>query len=188
VEETLRLYPPFYGFFRRTACPVEINGVEVPEGRDIYMGWAAANRDPDQFERADMFDIDRASSRHMAFGFGIHSCPGAALARMELKVLLEELLDALPDLTIGGPVPPFAFGGDDYTRFAELILSPVRRHHVFTNFAIDVNGDKAFAIVYMTARHWKASDMGASEVQPIWLVRRAFRPAGRWLEDSPHQA
>ncbi|WP_156680760.1 nuclear transport factor 2 family protein [Sphingomonas profundi] len=52
---------------------------------------------------------------------------------------------------------------DDWTRFAELILSPVRRHHVFTNFDISVDGDKAFAIVYMTARHWKSSDLGASE-------------------------
>ncbi|WP_156680761.1 cytochrome P450 [Sphingomonas profundi] len=114
VEETLRLYPPFYGFFRRTVCPVEVNGVDIPSGHDVYMGWAAANRDPAQFEAPDRFDIDRASTRHMAFGFGIHSCPGAALARMELKVLLEELLDTLPDLSIGEPVPPFAFGGGDY--------------------------------------------------------------------------
>ncbi|AUW58108.1 cytochrome P450 [Sphingobium sp. SCG-1] len=120
VEETLRLYPPFYGFFRRTTCPIEVNGAEIPEGRDIYMGWAAANRDPEQFERPHVFDIGRASTRHMAFGFGIHSCPGAALARMELTVLLDELLDALPDLSLDGPAPAFAFGGGDYCYLPSL--------------------------------------------------------------------
>lgn len=52
---------------------------------------------------------------------------------------------------------------DAWTEFAELILSPVRRHHTYSNFRIDVDGDRAFAVVYMTARHWKASDMGLSE-------------------------
>lgn len=123
IEETLRLYPPFYGFFRRTTCPVEVNGVAIGAGEDVYMGWAAANRDPAQFDRPGHFDIDRASTRHMAFGFGIHTCPGAALARIELKVLLEELLDGLPDLVIDGPVPPFAFGGGDYCYLPAL---PIR--------------------------------------------------------------
>ena len=65
---------------------------------------------------------------------------------------------------------------DDWTVFAERILSPVRRHHVFTNFDIRLDGDGAFAIVYMTSRHWKATDMGASEYNQygwydVWFQR-----------------
>ena len=108
------MHPPFFGFFRRTTCPVEVNGVEIAEGEDVYMGWAAANRDPEQFEHPDRFDIDRPNPRHMSFGFGIHTCPGAALARMELQVLLEELLDAFPDLQVTGGQPAWEFGGGDY--------------------------------------------------------------------------
>ncbi len=123
VEETLRLYPPFYGFFRRTTCPVEVEGTALAAGQDVYMGWAAANRDPAQFATPAAFDIDRSSTNHLSFGCGIHSCPGAALARIELRLLLETLLDTLPDLAIDGPVPPFAFGGGDYCYLPAL---PVR--------------------------------------------------------------
>jgi cytochrome P450 len=128
VEEALRLYPPFYGFFRRTTCPVEINGVAIAAGEDVYMGWAAANRDPAQFPDPARFDIDREPIRHTSFGFGIHSCPGAALARKELHVLLEELLDTLPDLVIDGPVPDFAFGGGDYCYLPALPIRFTPRH------------------------------------------------------------
>ncbi|AUW58109.1 hypothetical protein C1T17_08295 [Sphingobium sp. SCG-1] len=70
---------------------------------------------------------------------------------------------------------------DDWTRFAELILSPVRRHHVFTNFDIKVERDRAFAIVYMTARHWKASDMGASEYNQYgWYDVHFVRQGEEW--------
>lgn len=70
---------------------------------------------------------------------------------------------------------------DDWTRFAELILSPVRRHHAFSNFTIEVSGDKAFAIVYMTARHWKASDLGASEYNQFgWYDVHFVRHGDTW--------
>lgn len=127
VEEALRLYPPFFGFFRRTTCPVEVNGVTLPAGGDVYMGWAAANRDPAEFEHPDRFDIDRPNLRHMSFGFGIHSCPGAALARMELKVLLEELLDTLPDLQVDAARPVWEFGGGDYNAIHHLPITYLPR-------------------------------------------------------------
>ena len=71
---------------------------------------------------------------------------------------------------------------DLWMQFAEQILSPVRRHHVYTNWDISVDGDHAYALVYMTARHWKASDMGASEYNQygwydVWLERSS----DRWL-------
>jgi hypothetical protein len=71
---------------------------------------------------------------------------------------------------------------DLWTRFAEQILSPVRRHHVYTNWDISVNGDKAYALVYMTARHWKASDLGGPEYNQYgWYDAWFVRSGGHWL-------
>src|SRR5690606_22354348 len=100
IEEVLRLRPPFFGFFRRVKKPVQVAGVDMAPGDDVYMGWAAANRDPEIFECPAEFRLDRTSHRHFSFGFGIHTCPGASLARMELQVVLEELLRTFPDLAI----------------------------------------------------------------------------------------
>ncbi len=71
---------------------------------------------------------------------------------------------------------------DLWTRFADLILSPVRRHHVYTNWDISIDGDRAYALVYMTARHWKASDMGAPEYNQYGWYDVWFERAGdAWL-------
>jgi cytochrome P450 len=123
VEEVLRLRPSFFGFFRRTTRPVEVAGAQIPTGCDVYMGWAAANRDPTVFESPTDFRIDRDNYRHMTFGFGIHTCPGASLARMELRVLLEELLRRLPDLKIEVQDPTYHFGGGDYCFIEALPVS-----------------------------------------------------------------
>lgn len=119
VEEVLRLRPPFFGFFRRTTKDIEVSGVEIPAECDVYMGWAAANRDPKAFPTPDALKIDRYPNRHLTFGFGIHTCPGASLARMELRVLLEELLRRIPDLNISA-VPEYHFGGGDYSFIPSL--------------------------------------------------------------------
>lgn len=123
VEEALRLHPPFYGFFRRATEDTEVEGVEIPEGCDVYMGWAAANRDPDQFPAPDEFKLDRGRNRHLSFGFGVHTCPGAPLARMELRVAIEELLRRVPDLKIEIDEPKYEFGGGDYAFLVELPVS-----------------------------------------------------------------
>ena len=115
VEEVLRLRPPFFGFFRRTTQPTAVAGVDIPEGTDVYMGWAAANRDPKFFESPTELRIDRQRNYHMTFGYGVHSCPGAMLARMELRVLLEELLRRVPDLRVAVDRPAYQFGGGDYS-------------------------------------------------------------------------
>jgi cytochrome P450 len=120
VEEVLRLRPPFFGFFRRATKDVEVSGVEIPAECDVYMGWAAANRDPKAFATPDDLKIDRYPNRHLTFGFGIHTCPGASLARMELRVLLEELLRRIPDLSIS-TVPEYLFGGGDYSFIPSLL-------------------------------------------------------------------
>jgi cytochrome P450 len=93
---------------------VSVSGTDVPQGCDVYMGWAAANRDPTAFETPAEFKLQRPQNRHLTFGYGIHSCPGSALARMELRVLLEELLRRTPDLKVPADAPAYQFGGGDY--------------------------------------------------------------------------
>ena len=92
----------------------------IPSGSDVYVGWAAANRDPKVHDRPDEFVLERENTRHMSFGFGIHVCPGAPLARMELRVLIEELLTALPDLMVPGEPPVREFGGGEYSHIPSL--------------------------------------------------------------------
>jgi cytochrome P450 len=123
VEETLRLRPPFFGFFRRTTKSVVVSDSEIPKGCDVYVGWAAANRDPKAFESPADFKLDRPPNRHLTFGYGIHSCPGSALARMELRVVLEELLRRTPDLKVQPEAPVYQFGGGDYSYMSTLPVS-----------------------------------------------------------------
>lgn len=79
-------------------------------------------------------------------------------------------------------VPEVRVDADLWTVFAEQILSPVRRHHVYTNWDIKVNGDRAYALVYMTARHWKGTDLGASDyTQYGWYDVWFERTAKGWL-------
>jgi cytochrome P450 len=103
VEESLRLHPPFFGFYRQAHADTELSGTAIRAGESVYLCWAAANRDPDAFPQPDRFDLDRRGPRVMSFGFGIHSCVGAAVARMELRVALGELLDQLPDIRLCDP-------------------------------------------------------------------------------------
>lgn len=101
VEETLRLHPPFFGLYKRATHDVELGGTKIPANSYIQACWAAANRDPKVYEHPDEFDLDRKfgrKNRHLTFGFGIHACPGAPTARMELRVALEEILRRLPDI------------------------------------------------------------------------------------------
>jgi cytochrome P450 len=102
IEESMRLHTPFFGLYRTTSKPVTVGGVEIPEGSAVLMMWAAANRDPKVFPNPDVFDLDRAVGRNrlMTFGFGIHACMGQPLARMEMKVALEELFRLAPEVEL----------------------------------------------------------------------------------------
>ncbi len=98
VEETLRLDSPVQGLFRTTTREVEIGGVRLPKGAHLELLYASANRDERRFRDPDRFDVFRTdSSNHMAFGFGIHFCIGAQLARSEGRIALETLLNRLPN-------------------------------------------------------------------------------------------
>ncbi|MGJ3558602.1 cytochrome P450 [Streptomyces sp. INA 01156] len=91
--------------FRRTAtCDVELGGQQIREGDSVVMWYASANRDEEAFDRPYAFDVTREQCAHFAFGGGgRHFCVGASLARLELRIMLEALLERVPDLRVAGP-------------------------------------------------------------------------------------
>ncbi|MDG2333737.1 MAG: cytochrome P450 [Myxococcota bacterium] len=97
VEEMLRLVSPVLSFLRTATQDTEMRGVPIKQGEKILMMYGSANRDPEEFENPDIFDIDR-EPHHLAFGIGNHFCLGANLARMEMRVALSELLRRVPDM------------------------------------------------------------------------------------------
>lgn len=103
VEEMLRYRTPSQNFARRTTCPVKVGETELGQHDAVLLSYAAANRDPQRFPDPDTFDPDRDTRGHLAFGWGIHLCPGSALVRSELVVLLETLCRH-PRLVPDGPV------------------------------------------------------------------------------------
>ena len=108
IEEGLRWEPPLTGIARTAVHDVEIDGVQVPAGASIGVCLGAANRDPERFENPEQFDIRRAQVNHLAFASGPHMCLGMHLARMETAVMLEIVLDRLPNLRLdpAGDVTP----------------------------------------------------------------------------------
>ena len=80
---------------------VEIEGVTVPEGARVVVLFGAANRDPDRWARPNEFDIFREAKQHLGFGFGMHSCLGLNLARLEVEVYLNRMLDLVPEWKLG---------------------------------------------------------------------------------------
>jgi cytochrome P450 len=95
VEELLRAYSPVT-MARVVTTDTEFGGCPMREGDKVLMNFPAANRDPYVFDRPDEVVLDRTVNRHVAFGSGIHRCAGSNLARMELKVALEEWLGRIP--------------------------------------------------------------------------------------------
>jgi cytochrome P450 len=105
VEETLRLESPIKGDFRLSRVATTIGGVDVPAGTTVMVVNGAANRDPRRFTDPSTFDPTRANARqHIAFGRGIHTCPGAPLARAETRVAVERLLDRTSEIRIAESV------------------------------------------------------------------------------------
>jgi cytochrome P450 len=101
IEEILRLESPVKGDFRLSKVPVTVGGVDIPAGTTVMVSNGAANRDPRRFPDPDTLDPARSNARqHIAFGRGIHSCPGAPLARAEARALIERLFDHTTDIRI----------------------------------------------------------------------------------------
>jgi cytochrome P450 len=101
VEEALRLESPLQGQFRLARVATTIGGVDIAPGTNVFVMPGAANRDPRQFESPDVLRLDRPNGRqHIGFGFGVHLCAGAPLARAEAYVSTERLLDRMADIEI----------------------------------------------------------------------------------------
>jgi cytochrome P450 len=96
VEEVLRYDSPVQGLTRTLTRDVELHGRRLAKGERVHMLFAAANRDERVFAEPDRFDASRDPNPHLAFGFGVHFCLGASLARLELRIGLEELLARAP--------------------------------------------------------------------------------------------
>jgi cholest-4-en-3-one 26-monooxygenase len=104
VEEMLRWVTPVMYFRRTTTRDAVIRGQKFSSGEKLAMYYCAANRDEDAFPAADHFDVGRTPNEHLAFGTGQHFCLGSNLARLEIRVIFEELLRRLPDIELAGPV------------------------------------------------------------------------------------
>jgi hypothetical protein len=109
IEEFLRYEAPVQALARTLSRDVEIGGQQLRAGDRALLIWAAANRDPGMFERPDEVDIDRLPNRHLSFGVGLHRCLGSTLGRMMLRVMLERLLDAVPDYQLGEEPQQYRF-------------------------------------------------------------------------------
>lgn len=109
VEEVLRYEPPVHFTSRSTLCDVEVAGVTIPQGSSVQLMLASANRDPRRFDRAELFDPDRANNQHLGFGSGIHACFGAPLARLEGQIALRELARRLVAPRLIQDPPPYRF-------------------------------------------------------------------------------
>lgn len=108
VEEALRVETPVIHLFRVATQDTEIDGVAIPKGSSIMLGYASANRDEEVFTNAETFDLEREKpGAHLAFGSGPHHCPGAALARQELYSTFVILLQRLKNIRVANPEEAF---------------------------------------------------------------------------------
>ena len=110
VEELLRAYAPVT-MARVVTGDIEFEGCPMRQGDKVLLNFPAANRDPSAFDRADEVLLDRQENRHVAFGSGIHRCAGSNLARMELRVALEEWLARVPDFRLADGAEVLWAGG-----------------------------------------------------------------------------
>lgn len=111
IEESLRLESPIQYFSRTVTRDTAIGGTTLPAGEKVLLSWASANRDPAAFDDPEAFVHDRPHNRHVAFGAGPHRCLGAHLARLELRVVLEEVLRRIPNYRLEDPGTVVMAGG-----------------------------------------------------------------------------
>jgi len=106
VEEMLRWVTPIKNMARQATRDVELHGETITKGQKLLLLYPSANRDETVFDDPERFDMTRTPNDHMAFGFGSHFCLGNRLARMELNVMFDRLLERLPDLALASDVEP----------------------------------------------------------------------------------
>ena len=102
VEEMIRWTTPVKEFMRTATADTEVRGVPIAEGEAVYLAYVSGNRDEDIFDEPFRFDVGRDPNKHVAFGYGVHYCLGAALARMEMNSLFTELIPRLESIELAG--------------------------------------------------------------------------------------
>jgi cytochrome P450 len=114
IDETLRLHPPVWNMGRTVRREATVRGASLCPGEKVMLVYGGANRDPDKFENPEAFDIDRPGiTQHLTFGSGRHRCIGEALAKLELRLTLNYVLDTMPDVELAGE-PLFGGGTNQY--------------------------------------------------------------------------
>lgn len=103
IEEQLRFMSPVQNICRTTRADYPVGDAVIPAGSLVLLAWGAANRDPRQFDDPDVFRADRRPAGHLAFGAGIHGCPGAQLARMEGQAVLREVVANIDRIDVVEP-------------------------------------------------------------------------------------
>ena len=105
VEEALRFETPILGLFRMATEDTEIRGTKIPKGSTIFMAYGSANRDEEKFDNGEEMDIERKNAgAQIAFGAGAHFCPGAMLARQELRSTFAILMERVKDIDMARPL------------------------------------------------------------------------------------
>ena len=103
VEEMIRWSTPVKEFMRTATADTTVRGVDIAEGDSVYLAYVSGNRDEEIFDEPFRFDVGRDPNKHVAFGYGVHFCLGAALARMEMNSLFTELVPRLETIEMAGP-------------------------------------------------------------------------------------
>jgi cytochrome P450 len=103
VEEMIRWSTPVKEFMRTATADTEVRGVPIAKGESVYLAYVSGNRDEEVFASPSQFDVSRDPNKHLSFGYGVHFCLGAALARMEMNSLFTELVPRLESIELAGP-------------------------------------------------------------------------------------
>jgi cholest-4-en-3-one 26-monooxygenase len=114
VEEMLRWVTPIKNMSRTATRDVEVSGQMIGVGEQLILLYPSANRDESVFEDPFRFDVERHPNPHIAFGFGTHFCLGASLARLELNVMFDRLLERLPDIELADPSTPLPWRNSNF--------------------------------------------------------------------------
>lgn len=110
VEEFIRWVTPILNMRRTATEDIVFGGKEIRKGDQVLLMYASANRDDSVFDQPDSFDVTRSHNHHVAFGFGTHFCLGSSLARIEIRVMFEELLRRIPDWRLKPGTEPKILG------------------------------------------------------------------------------
>ncbi|MBB5164382.1 cytochrome P450 [Mycobacterium sp. AZCC_0083] len=102
VEEMIRWATPVKEFMRTATADTTVRGVDIAKGESVYLAYVSGNRDEEVFDDPFRFDVSRDPNKHVAFGYGVHFCLGAALARMEMSSLFAELIPRLNSIELAG--------------------------------------------------------------------------------------